>query len=107
MLSDFAKISSPVLVAAVVSAIVSGGMFAAWVANRKRIAADTVGRAEAQALRLGKDAERDAETTKKAALLEAREKAHEVLMEAERQTEVELAKRAERPAERTQGPRTS
>src|SRR6185436_17816648 len=60
-------------------------MFAVWVANRKRIAADTVGRAEEQAQRLTRDAERDAETTKKEALLEAKEKAHDILMEAERQ----------------------
>ena len=81
MLSDFAKI----LIPAVIAAIVSGTMFAVWVANRKRIAADTVGRAEEQALRLTRDAERDAETTKKEALLEAKEKAHDVLMAAERQ----------------------
>jgi ribonuclease Y len=85
VLSDFAKISSPALVAAVVSALVSGAMFAAWVANRKRIAADTIGRADAQAQRLAKEAERDAETTKKEALLEAKEKAHDILIEAERQ----------------------
>jgi ribonuclease Y len=81
VLSDIAKIIVPALVAA----IVAGSMFAVWVANRKRIAADTVGRAEAQAERLSKDAERDAETTRKAALLDAKEKAHEILMEAERQ----------------------
>ena len=81
MLSDFAKIIIP----AVVAAIVAGAMFAVWVANRKRIAADTVGRAEEQAQRLARDAERDAETTKKEALLEAKEKAHDILMEAERQ----------------------
>src|SRR5205807_6233187 len=74
-----------IIVPAVVAAIVSGAMFAVWVANRKRIAADTVGRAEQQAQRLAKDAERDAETTKKEALLEAKEKAHDILMEAERQ----------------------
>ena len=85
MLSDFGKISSPALVAAVASAVVCAVMFAVWVANRKRIAADTIGRAEAQAQRLAKDAERDAETTKKEALLEAKEKAHDILMEAERQ----------------------
>ena len=81
MLSDFAKIIIPALVAA----IVTGAMFALWVANRKRIAADTVGRAEEQAQRRARDAERDAETTKKEALLEAKEKAHDILMEAERQ----------------------
>src|SRR4051812_43670246 len=60
-------------------------MFAMWVASRKRIAADTVGRAEEQAQRLARDAERDAEATKKEALLTAKEKAHDILMEAERQ----------------------
>ena len=85
MLSDFAKIIVPALVAA----IIGGVMFAVWVANRKRIAADTVGRAQEQAQRLAKDAERDAETTKKEALLDAKEKAHEILMEAERQARQE------------------
>jgi len=60
-----------------------------WVANRKRIAAETVGRAEEQALRIAKDAERDAESRKKEALLDAKEKAHELLMEAERQARKE------------------
>jgi len=81
VLSDFAKILVPALVAA----LVGGAMFATWVANRKRIAAETVGRAQEQAQRLARDAERDAETTKKEALLAAKEKAHDVLMEAERQ----------------------
>jgi ribonucrease Y len=85
VLSDFAKISGPALVAAVVALIVTGVMFAVWLANRKRIAADTVGRAQEQAQRLVRDAERDAETTKKEALLDAKEKAHDILMEAERQ----------------------
>ena len=64
-------------------------MFAVWVANRRRIAAETVGRAEEQALRIVKDAERDAETRKKEALLEAKEKAHEILIAAERQARQE------------------
>ncbi|MCU1383512.1 MAG: rny [Acidobacteria bacterium] len=81
MLSDFAKIIVPALVAAIVSAV----MFAVWVTNRKRIAADTIGRAQEQAQRIARDAERDAEATKKEALLEAKEKAHDILMEAERQ----------------------
>ncbi len=72
------------VVPAIVTAIVAAAVFTVWVANRKRIAAETVGRAEEQALRIVKDAERDAETRKKEALLEAKEKAHEVLMEAER-----------------------
>ena len=88
MLSDFAKVSSPLL-AAVVTLVVTGLMFAVWVANRKRIAADTIGRADEQARRMARDAERDAETTKKEALLEAKEKAHEILMAAERQARAE------------------
>ena len=85
MLSDIAKNSIPAIAAALVTVIVAGSMFAVWVANRKRIAADTIGRAEEQAQRLAKDAERAAETTRKEALLEAKEKAHDILMEAERQ----------------------
>ena len=60
MLSDFAKIANPALVAAVVATIVAGAMFAVWVANRKRIAADTIGRAQEEAQRLARDAARDA-----------------------------------------------
>src|SRR3954454_1995635 len=60
-------------------------MFGAWIASRKRMAADTIGRAQEQAQRLLRDADRDAETTKKEAILDAKEKAHDILMEAERQ----------------------
>jgi ribonuclease Y len=68
------------------AALIAGGIaFAIWIANRKRIAAETVGRAEEQAQRLTRDAQRDAETHKKEALLEAKEKAHELVMDAERQ----------------------
>ncbi len=81
MLSDLVNVIVPALVTAVVGTL----LFAVWLANRKRIAAETIGRAEEQALRLAKDAERDAETRKKEALLDAKEKAHEILMEAERQ----------------------
>src|SRR5262249_48924771 len=66
-----------------VTTVVAAALFAVWLANRKRIAAETVGRAEEQALRIVKDAERDAETRKKEALLEAKEKAHDLLMDAE------------------------
>jgi ribonuclease Y len=69
----------------VITAVVAAAVFAVWIANRKRIAAETVGRAEESALRIVKDAERDAETRRKEALLEAKEKAHDVLVEAERQ----------------------
>jgi ribonuclease Y len=74
-----------VVIPALVTVFVSGAMFAVWIANRKRIAAETVGRAEEQALRIARDTERDGETRKKEALLEAKEKAHEILMAAERQ----------------------
>jgi ribonuclease Y len=62
----------------------ASAVFAVWVANRKRIAAETVGRAEAQAMRIVKDAERDAEARRKETLLDAKEKVHELLSEADR-----------------------
>jgi ribonuclease Y len=73
------------LVNVLVTVVTAAAVFAVWVANRKRIAAETVGRAEEQALRIAKDAERDAETRKKETLLEAKEKAHDLLMQAEAQ----------------------
>ena len=54
-----------------------------WIANRRRIAAETVGRAEEQASRILRDAERDADARRKEAVLEARERAHELRLEAE------------------------
>jgi ribonucrease Y len=78
-----------VIVAAAVAGVVSAAAFVVWIANRKRIAAETVGRAEEQALRIIKDADRDAETRRKESLLDAKEKAHEILMEAERQARQE------------------
>jgi len=73
------------LVNALITAAVGVAVFVAWLANRKRLANDTVGRAEEQAARIAKDAERDAENKKKEALLETKERAHEMLVEAERQ----------------------
>ena len=71
-----------------VNAVITIGLGAAiwgwWLANRRRIEAETVGRAEEQALRIAREAERDAEARKKEALLEAKEKAHELVMMAER-----------------------
>jgi ribonuclease Y len=81
VLSDIARVVVP----AVITAIAAIAVFAVWVANRKRIAAETIGRAEETALRIAKDAEREAETRRKEAILEAKEKAHEIVMEAERQ----------------------
>ena len=69
----------------VIATLVSGGAVVAfWIANRKRIAAETVGRAEEKALRILHDAEREAESKKKEAILEAKEKAHELQLEGER-----------------------
>jgi ribonuclease Y len=56
-----------------------------WIANHRRIAADTVGRAQADAERIPRQAERDAEARRKEIALEAREKAHADAAEAERQ----------------------
>jgi ribonuclease Y len=77
------------LVTVLAAVVAAGAVFAWWVANRKRIAAETIGRAEEQALRIVKDAERDAEARKKESLLDAKEKAHELLMDTERQARQE------------------
>src|SRR4051812_39330366 len=69
----------------VITVAAAGAVYAVWLSNRKRLAADTVGRAEERAARLIKDAERDAETRKKEALFEAKEKAHEIVRDAEQQ----------------------
>jgi ribonuclease Y len=66
-----------------VALVAAGAVFAYWVANRKRIAAETVGRAEEQASRIVRDAERDADAKRKEALLDAKERAHELRLEAE------------------------
>ena len=73
------------LINGAVTLAIAAAVFAVWLANRKRIPADTVGRAEEHALRITKDAERDAEAHKKEALLEAKEKAHDILVEADKQ----------------------
>jgi len=49
------------VVNAVITVVAATAVYAVWVANRKRIAAETVGGAEEQALRIAKDAERDAD----------------------------------------------
>jgi len=77
------------LINAAITLGVTAAVFVAWVANRKRIAAETVGRAESEAQRLIKDAERDADARRKEALLDAKEKAHDVLVGAERQAREE------------------
>jgi ribonuclease Y len=61
----------------------AAAVYAYWVANRKRIAAETVGRAEEQASRVLREAERESDARRKEALIEARERAHELRIEAE------------------------
>src|SRR4030095_11171121 len=70
------------LVTVLVAVVAAGSVCAWWIANRKRIAAETIGRAELEAARIVKDAERDAETRKKESLLEATDKEHELRMRA-------------------------
>ncbi len=77
------------LVNAAITLAAAAGAFAVWIRSRRRLAAETVGRAEDEARRLLKDAERDAETRRKEVLLEAKEKAHELLAETERQARQE------------------
>src|SRR5262245_11612888 len=77
------------LICAAVGLAAAGAVFLLWISNRKRIAAETIGRAEEHAQRLTKDAERDAETRRKEALIDAKEKAHEILAEADRQARTE------------------
>src|ERR1700682_5633345 len=89
----------------VVTLLTAALVFAVWVANRKRIAAETIGRAEEQALRTLKDPARDAETRKKEARLDAKEKAHELMMDTERQAS--HAKQAAVTLEQTLGRRES
>src|SRR5262245_54298342 len=75
---------------AAVTAAVGVGIIMWWVASRKRIAADTVQRAQGEAERVTRQAERDAESLKKEVMLSAREKAHELASEAERQARQRL-----------------
>jgi ribonuclease Y len=101
------------MVIALVAAAVAVGAVLYWIASRKRIAADTVGRAEERARTLLRDAEREAETGKKEALLEAKEKAHQIVMEADRLAETRrqqttrleqvLTKKEEKLTERLSG----
>jgi ribonuclease Y len=95
---------------AVVTAAVGAAWFFVWLNARKRVAAETVGRAEDQAARLIREADREVETRKKEALLEAKEHAHEFRLEAEKQArdrrqqlagiEQALARREEKLTER-------
>ncbi|HSC27599.1 MAG TPA: ribonuclease Y [Vicinamibacterales bacterium] len=73
------------LINLVITALVAGGIFFWWLASRKRLAAATLGRAQADAERIVREAERNAEALRKETILEARERAHELAADAERQ----------------------
>ena len=75
------------LVNLAVTAVAAAAVLAYWIANRKRISAETVGRAEEHASRVLRDAEREADTKKKEAILEAKEKAHEFRAQSEREAQ--------------------
>src|SRR3989442_11878441 len=68
-----------------ITGLIGGALFLYWLATRKRIAADTIGRAREEADRVLRDAQRESETLKKEALLEAKEKAHDLRLENEKQ----------------------
>ncbi|HEY3384059.1 MAG TPA: ribonuclease Y [Vicinamibacterales bacterium] len=75
------------LILSLAAALTAVGVFLYWAASRKRIAAETIGRAEEQARTLLREAEREAENRKKEALFEAKEKAHQIVMETDRLSE--------------------
>ncbi len=80
-------------------------VFLYWVANRRRLAAETIGRAEQEAARALREAEREAETKKKEALLEVKERAQATLFEADREVQarrLETQRLEQGLAERTQ-----
>ncbi len=88
----------------VIALVAAGAVFMYWVANRKRLAAETLGRAEQQAAQVLRDAEREAESRRKEALLEAKEQAHALLVEAEQQARerrLDAAKAEQTLAEKT------
>jgi ribonuclease Y len=73
------------LVNAAITIAIGGAMIGWYLANRRRIAAETTERALAEAEHITRDARRDADALKKEALLEAKEKAHDLRLEAEKQ----------------------
>jgi ribonucrease Y len=70
---------------ALITLVIAAAVFSYWTATKRRIAAETVGRAEEKAKRIVREAERDAETAKKEAVLEAKEQTHQLLAAAERE----------------------
>ena len=77
----------PLLAGAGAAAAVGLTILFYWISTRRRIAAETIERAAADSRRLLADAEREAETKLKEALLSAREQAHELRREAEEQAQ--------------------
>ena len=76
-MSQVLSIAAPVVLAL----LAGGAVFFVWVSTRKRIAAETIGRAEQDAARIL----RDAEAQQKELILAGREEAHGLLRDAERQ----------------------
>ena len=81
-MSQLLSNSAPFLIALATGVV----FFVVWLATRKRVAAQTVGRALADAKRLRHETERDAEARRKEVVLAAKEKAHELLRTTEDQT---------------------
>ena len=75
-----------ILWSAIAAFVAAATVFAVWVATRKRAAAHTIGRAQDEASRLIRDAERNAENLRKEAELTAKEQAHTLLQDSEHQT---------------------
>ena len=71
---------------AIAAFVTTATVFAIWVATRKRTAAHTIGRAQEEASRLIRDAERNAETLRKEAELAAKARAQALLQDSEQQT---------------------
>ena len=75
-----------ILGSAIAAFVAAATVFAIWAATRKWTAAHTIGRAQDEAARLLRDAERNGETLRKEAELAAKERAHAVLQDSEQQT---------------------
>ena len=61
----------------------AAAVYGYWLANRRRLSAETLGRAEEQARAIVREAEREGDTRRKEALLDAKERAHDLRVEAE------------------------
>jgi ribonuclease Y len=74
-----------VFVVSAAADIVTIGAIAWWYISRKRLAAETIGRADEHVRQIHQQANREAESLKKEAQLEAREKTHALIADADRQ----------------------